>query len=170
MLLLQQVSTSIQNLSFHQRAKQQLQRHSHRSPVKPAEGLTPQCGSNFGFCSGENLQPVSSFKALNVPGCLEGIFHGQFGSRKCHRSGCLCKQLVMVLARGETCVVYVHTNVSTHYVQNRLYTYVIPINVHINKYLRNLHVHRNHQSSLSLKCNEACRQHNYSCQISFSYS
>ena len=32
-------------------------------------------------------------------------FHGQFGGRKRLRSGCLCKQLVMVLARGaNTCV------------------------------------------------------------------
>lgn len=55
--------------------------------VKPFKGLMLQCGSNFVFCFGENLKPVSSSKALNVGGFLNGVFHGQFGSRKCLWSG-----------------------------------------------------------------------------------
>lgn len=91
----------------------QQHRHAHRTTVRPAEGLTTQCGSNFGFRSGENLRPGSFWRALNVRGCRGGKFHGQLGSRKCLWSGCLCKRLVMVLPRREASGVHTHTHTYT---------------------------------------------------------
>lgn len=83
---------------------------------------------------------ASFWRALNIWG---GEFHGQFGSRKCLWSGCLCKQLVIVLSHRRSAQTHTHVPDTRSHPHRHMWVFVSHLFFHseMSCALSPLHVH-----------------------------